>query len=996
MPMKHGWFVAIFFGVTFLYTADAQPPANARPIVRLLYVFPSDRHPQSDIDVKMDKLIKDVQEFYADQMQAHGFERKTFQVVTDGSGRAVVHRIRGRFKDAHYRKSPWSVLDDVKEALDSLQTIYLIALDVSTELIGFASCGQAGPYGDTGGLALIPASGSCFDIMTAAHELGHTFHLAHDNRGTGKWIASHGVLDRMITSFCAAEWLDVYPAFNPNDTAVPKKGVTTVKMLSSSLAFAPDTLRLRFNVSNPNGLHQAQLHAREEHTAGSEVGGIMDCQALNGSRSTLVEFVTNQWFRRNEAVRLQIIDTYGNLSWSEFFAIDVGALLPPPRVVSISDPILAAAVREEIGDSITTHTLRELTRLSVKYPGIADLSDISILAELTRLKGLLLNAGSISDLSPLASLTYLRDLSLDTNGISDLSALATLTHLRDLGLGLNAISDLSPLANLTELESLRLWDNAISDLSPLANLNLKSLNLSNNAISDVSALVELRHLQFVDLRENPLSYASIHTYIPALQANGTQVKFDDHSHPALLKISGDTQKGTPGEALSKPLIVEAVDALGTPMRGVFVAFAVTTGDARLNPMTTTTDANGRAQTTLIFRRTPGKHTVSVSATGIQASITFTAHATGPSVYWVDKIDGTLHRAVGSKIEPLVPGVQNATSLALDVANNTLYWTQQTGPATGKIQRAYLDGRGVQLLKNLTSVPHGIALDTAGGKIYVTNSWGKVQRLNVDGSDFQPNLITGLASPQSLVVDGVGNKLYWTEQTGNVTGKIQRAHLDGSNVELVKSLTSLPRSLALDTAHARLYLTNAWGKVQRLNVDGSDFQPNLIIGLASPEGIAVDGVGNKLYWAETGGIRCADLDGGNIQNIVSLEATPSAITVELPPEPFSAAPMETFRIATAPETTTLLANYPNPFNPETWIPYQLAEPTEVSLHIYAVNGRLVRVLAFGHQLAGIYKSQSRAAHWDGRNEVGEPVASGVYFYTLTAGDFTATRKLLIRK
>ena len=101
-------------------------------------------------------------------------------------------------------------------------------------------------------------------------------------------------------------------------------------------------------------------------------------------------------------------------------------------------------------------------------------------------------------------------------------------------------------------------------------------------------------------------------------------------------------------------------------------------------------------------------------------------------------------------------------------------------------------------------------------------------------------------------------------------------------------------------------------------------------------------------------------------------------------------METFRIATAPETTTLLANYPNPFNPETWIPYQLAEPTEVSLHIYAVNGRLV------HQLAGIYKSQSRAAHWDGRNEVGEPVASGVYFYTLTAGDFTATRKLLIRK
>jgi len=994
--MKNFW-VAICFGVTFLSTADAQPPANARPIVRLLYVFPRDRHPQSDIDVKMDKLIKDVQAFYADQMQAHGFERKTFQVATDGSGRAVVHRIRGRFKDAHYRKSPWSVLDDVKEALDSLQTIYLIALDVSTELIGFASCGQASPYRDTGGLALIPASGSCFDIATAAHELGHTFHLAHDNRETGKWIASHGVLDRIITSFCAAEWLDVHPAFNPNDTAGPKKGITTVKMLSSSLAFAPDTLRLRFNVSNPNGLHQAQLHAREEHTAGSDIGGIMDCQALNGSRSTPVEFVTNQWFRRNEAVRLQIIDTYGNISWSKFFAIDVGALLPPPKAVSISDPILAAAVREEVGDSITTHTLRELTRLSLNYPGVADLSDLSILAELTRLKNLFLDARSIPDLSPLARLTYLRYLSLDINGIDDLSALATLTHLRDLGLGRNAISDLSPLANLTQLESLRLWDNAISDLSPLANLTqLKSLNLSNNAISDVSALVELRRLQFVDLRENPLSYASIHTYIPVLQTNGTQVKFDDRSHPALLKISGDTQQGTAGEVLRKPLVVEAVDALGAPMRGVSVSFALTTGDARLSPTTTTTDANGRARTILTLGRTPGIHTVRVNAAGMQASVTFTAHATGPPVYWVDKIDGTLHRAVGSNIEPLVPGVQNATSLAVDVANNTLYWTQQTGPATGKIQRATLDGRGVQLLKNLTSVPHGIALDTTAGKIYVTNAWGKVQRLNVDGSDFQPNLITGLASPQSLVVDGVGNKLYWTEQTSPVTGKIQRAHLDGSNVELVKSLTSLPRGLALDTAHAKLYLTNAWGKVQRLNVDGSDFQPNLITGLASPEGIAVDGVGNKLYWAETGGIRCADLDGGNIQNIVSEGATPSAITVELPLKPFPAAPMAAFRVVPPPETTTLLANYPNPFNPETWIPYQLAAPTEVSVHIYAVNGRLVRVLALGHQAAGVYQSRSRAAYWDGRNEVGEPVASGVYFYALTAGDFSATRKMLIRK
>ena len=98
----------------------------------------------------------------------------------------------------------------------------------------------------------------------------------------------------------------------------------------------------------------------------------------------------------------------------------------------------------------------------------------------------------------------------------------------------------------------------------------------------------------------------------------------------------------------------------------------------------------------------------------------------------------------------------------------------------------------------------------------------------------------------------------------------------------------------------------------------------------------------------------------------------------------------------PEKTALLANYPNPFNPETWIPYHLAKSAEVTLTIYAGNGAVVRKLELGHQAAGIYQGRSRAAYWDGRNSVGESVASGIYFYTLSAGDFTGTRKMLIRK
>ena len=107
-------------------------------------------------------------------------------------------------------------------------------------------------------------------------------------------------------------------------------------------------------------------------------------------------------------------------------------------------------------------------------------------------------------------------------------------------------------------------------------------------------------------------------------------------------------------------------------------------------------------------------------------------------------------------------------------------------------------------------------------------------------------------------------------------------------------------------------------------------------------------------------------------------------------------LERILAALIPKKTALLPNYPNPFNPETWIPYQLSKPAEVTLTIYAVNGAKVRTLALGLMPAGIYQSRSRAAFWDGKNDVGESVASGIYFYTLTAGEFKSTRKMLIRK
>ncbi|MBC8230300.1 T9SS type A sorting domain-containing protein, partial [bacterium] len=103
-----------------------------------------------------------------------------------------------------------------------------------------------------------------------------------------------------------------------------------------------------------------------------------------------------------------------------------------------------------------------------------------------------------------------------------------------------------------------------------------------------------------------------------------------------------------------------------------------------------------------------------------------------------------------------------------------------------------------------------------------------------------------------------------------------------------------------------------------------------------------------------------------------------------------------RMRMLPKQSALLQNYPNPFNPETWIPYQLSSASEVAIQIYDIAGHFVRTLFLGNQPAGYYQKKHRAAYWDGHNEHGEQIASGVYFYTLRAGTFHATRKFTLMK
>ena len=395
---------------------------------------------------------------------------------------------------------------------------------------------------------------------------------------------------------------------------------------------------------------------------------------------------------------------------------------------------------------------------------------------------------------------------------------------------------------------------------------------------------------------------------------------------------------------------------------------------------------------------------------------------GGKMYWTDRDTGKIQRANldGSNIEDLVTrGLDDPNGIALDVAGGKMYWTDD---GTDKIQRANLDGSNIKNLVTSAYNTFGIALDVAGGKMYWTRWYyldgrptGEIQRANLDGSNVEDlvPVTEGLGVLRSIALDVVDRKMYWTDRG---TDKIQRANLDGSNIEdlLTEGLES-PSDLAI---------------VMRSLVDPTTEEPTV-----AKEDVNRDGVVDVndlayvgLQYGQTG-VNIADVNGDGVVNVDDLILVAAAVDAAVAAAPAARAKVQTHFTETqlqgwltearesgntsrvyqrgiavlqqlltlfTPEKTALLANYPNPFNPETWIPYQLSEPTNVRLTLYDINGRVVRDLDLGHQRAGKYESRSRAAYWDGRNAIGEPVASGLYFYTLTAGDFTATRKMLILK
>ena len=725
---------------------------------------------------------------------------------------------------------------------------------------------------------------------------------------------------------------------------------------------------------------------------------------------TGLEFATNMrdlWLKGNK----HISDLSPIAGLRNLWALDIGG-----NSVSDLSPVagLTNLAKINIGNNKISDLspLEGLKNLEYFKSWNNFLSDLSPLMKLPNLWNIDICGGD-PDISVLKDAKNLKELYLNFCGVSDtdLSTLANLTNLTRLSVAANKrLSDISPLSGLTNLEWLNLRECDISDISPLSGLtNLKWINLENNNISDFSSLDDLPETTKIFDLFNP----------------GSSVKEGRKIEGPWLWVITPTEGRPPDTDFLAEMSSGEVTELKIATHGATKGAPVGTSVWKSHKISSTdNNMNDMANATELGKGDIDNHIAYGSVRVIsprEQNIFLFAQADNVGKAWLN----------GQKVDGTFGGVPRAFPITLKQGVNFLLvgvyefgggWSGYFSFEEGTEYSVSVDPRiGYTFSKPAIYTGDTFTLDLNVENIHNLGGW----QFDIA---FDPTVLEAVEVNEGDFLKTQGGATFFQRGTiQNRSGKIaglSSARLSEDGVSGIGTLLSVTFT-AKSAGRTRLRLDN----FQLAAITGKPITAESHGIVITVEGRLTTGDVNRdgqvsildlvLVARNFGKTASAnsevDLNGDGIVNILDLilvsqnmgkstvSASPSILTMDdidgLDSAVIQAwieqaqieddgsiafqegiANLQRLLASLIPEETVLLPNYPNPFNPETWIPYHLANPSEVTITIYDMRGTLVRQLNLGHQHEGYYTSRNRAAYWDGRNAVGERVASGMSIFT----------------
>ena len=918
----------------------------------MIYFLPNDRPYRAEVVQKIKDTILNVQTFYAEQMQAHGYGNKTFRFETDAQGEPLVHRVDGRHSDSHYiGRTYWTMYDELEQRFDFERNIYLIVLDNSTDSIGNAG-GIGGRRGKSSGTASVPSS---VHFETVAHELGHAFGLDHDWRD-GSYIMSYGPgQDRL--SACAAEFLSVHPYFNPK-IPIEEGPPPTIELISPrSYPAGSKSVSIQLKVADSQGLHQVIL------VASAEPSGITvkACRGLSGEREAVVEFeydgdipsaygsssVSSLSDLIAHPLHIQVVDSEGDVAWTNFMLVEVSPYLIA-TLEGHTEEVASVAFSPD-GTLLASGSLDDTVKLW----------DVSTERQIATLPGRppLLVAFS-PDGKTLAVGTW--DHTVELWDVATQERIVTLGHEVVVSYTVSFSPDGKTLAVGTWDHTVELWDVATQE---------RIATLGHGAVV------------------NAVSFSPDGTLLASGSRDNTVKLWDVATRERIATLGHGAE----------------VDAVSFSPDGTLLASGSGDGTVKLWDVAT------RDQIAILKHHTNGWYNggpTSASFSASDGALLATKGESGTVILWDvltrEKIVTFWHT---DEIRSMSFSPDGTTLAAGGADGTILLWnvSQWSGSRPHTVVKTSGDGQERPASTQLAAPFVVSVLDQDGSSLAgVTVSFSVTAGGGMLSSTTDANPCTVASSTSSATATTDANGRAATRLT---LGSDAGTNTVSATVEGLEPVTFTATAAEQAMPHS---LTKVCGDSQEGMASEQLAEP-FVVSVLDEDGAAMAGVVVSFSVTAGGGTLSSTTSttdaNGRAATRLTLGSdagtnTVSATVEGLEPVTFTAtgqkSPFASLfdlfgggKLVALPDSPQLAQNAPNPFNSQTVLAYFLPAPGPTHVEVFALNGQRVAVLQQGPQQAGYHRLR-----WNGHDDAGRPVASGMYLYRLVTDEAVLTRKLIL--